>query len=257
MNAPNTRPIHVARCMLNVRGSNRLLTLLPADDYQRMLPKMEKRFLNQGDSVHQTGKPVSHVYFPLTAVFSVVVRMCDGETVEAATIGNEGMVGLPLFLGGQTSPNDAFAQIAGETMRMSADVLREETRRSAAFGNLLRLYAQGYLTQVSQSSACNRLHPVDQRLCRWVLMTHDRVGQDTLPLTQEFLAVMLGVRRASVSTAAAVLQKAGFIEYERGIIHVVDRDGLERGSCECYGVVRAELERLLCDAKPNTSRTIA
>jgi CRP-like cAMP-binding protein len=175
--------------------------------------------------------------------------MADGGQVEAATVGNEGMVGLPLFLGGETSTNDALAQVAGEAMCMSAAVLREEVQRSAAFTNLLCLYAQGYLTQVSQSSACNRLHPIDQRLCRWVLMTHDRVGLDTLPLTQEFLAAMLGVRRASVSTAAAILQKAGFIDYERGVVRVLDREGLERGSCECYAVVRAELERLLCEPK--------
>ena len=247
MNAPNNRALHTPRCALHVRGSNRLLASLPRDEYERVLPQMEKHSLCQGEILHETGKPLCHAYFPLTAVLSVVVRMSDGESVEAATVGNEGMVGLPLFLGGQTSTNHVFAQIAGEVMRMSRDVLREAIERSGAFPHLLGLYAQGYLTQVSQSSACNRLHPVDQRLCRWILMTHDRVGVDTLPLTQEFLATMLGVRRASVSTAAAILQKAGFIEYERGIIHVIDRHGMERGACECYSVVRCELERLLCE----------
>jgi CRP-like cAMP-binding protein len=234
-------------CVLNIRGSNRLLTLLPASQRQRLLAHMERLSMDKGRSVYDPLQPISHVYFPLGAVMSVVIDMEEGGSVEVATIGNEGMVGVPLILGAQTSTDRAFVQVAGEAMRMPHDVFRAELAPAGPFFQLMQLYAQGYISQIAQSSACNRMHPVDQRLCRWVLMTHDRVGLDTLSLTQEFIAMMLGVRRASVSTAAAMLQKAGLIEYDRGIIHVLDRAGLEAGSCECYGIVRKELERLLCE----------
>jgi CRP-like cAMP-binding protein len=156
------------------------------------------------------------------------------------------MAGIPLLLGAEMSPAQAFYQIPGESLRMSAQSFRAEIEKGGAFAAVLRRYAQGFLNQVSQSAACNRLHPVEQRLCRWILMSHDRTGGDEIALTQEFLAQMLGVRRATVSIAAGMLQKAGMISYTRGVIHVLDRPRLEESSCECYDVVRREYQRLLC-----------
>ena len=167
MDHSNVRPLHTPRCILNVRGSNRLLTLLPRSDYARIMQRMEPHCLTQGEVIYEAGKPLSHVYFPLTAVASVLVPMQDGESVEAATIGNEGMVGLPVFLGACTSTDDAVAQVAGEALRMTTSAFTDELHGKTHFADLLRLYAQGYITQISQSSACNRRHPVDQRLCRW------------------------------------------------------------------------------------------
>ena len=156
------------------------------------------------------------------------------------------MAGVPLLLGADRTPNKAFYQVPGQSLRMSAAAFNKEIADRGPFESVMRLHAQGFLNQVSQSTACNRLHAVEQRLCRWILMSHDRIDSDTIRLTQDFLAEMLGVRRASVSVVAATLQNAGFIRYRRGIIDVLDRAGLEEGSCECYGVVRKEYERLLC-----------
>jgi CRP-like cAMP-binding protein len=240
-------PLHTSRCLVNVRGSNRILQLLPPKDSERILGMMERVTLESRDTVQETGKPIEHAYFPLTCAMSLVIAMRDGDTVEAATTGNEGMVGVSLLMGATDSTVDAFAQVPGEALRMSRRALEAELRAGGVFPDLMRRYGEAYLTQVAQSAACNRLHPVEQRLCRWILMTHDRVGLDRLPLTQEYIATMLGVRRASVSITASVLQKAGLIHYVRGKIDVLDRAGLEHGSCECYDVVRKELERMLCD----------
>jgi CRP-like cAMP-binding protein len=172
--------------------------------------------------------------------------MDDGGTVEAGTIGNEGLVGVSVVLGADRSPVDAFTQIPGDYLRMATEAFRQELDRNGGFAAVMRRHAEAFYSQVAQSTACNRLHPVEQRLCRWLLMTHDRVGAEHLALTQEFLAIMLGVRRSTVTIAAGMLQKAGLITYHRGSIDVLDRIGLEEGSCECYARVRKQYERLLC-----------
>ncbi len=231
---------------LHIVGQNHLLQLLPDAERERLLFTMKRVTTEHGDVVFESNQPITHVDFPLYGVISIVVVMEEGGTAEVGTVGNEGMAGVPLLLGTERTPNKAFYQVPGETMRMSAAAFRKEIAARGPFESIMRLHAQGFLNQVSQSTACNRLHAVEQRLCRWILMSHDRVGGKTVRLTQDFLAQMLGVRRASVSVVAATLQKAGFIRYRRGIIDVLDRAGLEESSCECYAVVRKEYERLLC-----------
>ena len=233
-------------CSLHVPGTNWLLSLLPAAESEHVLPLLETMSLQRGALLFRADEPLTHVFFPLTAIGSLVITMDDGDTVEVGTVGDEGMAGVPLVFGADRSPAEAFAQVAGDVLRMTADAFREQMDRNGPFASIMRRFSQAFFSQVSQSTGCNRLHPVDQRLCRWLLMTHDRVGNDHLPLTQEFIAVMLGARRASVAVAAGMLQKAGMIRYRRGIVDVVDREALEEASCECYARVRAEYERLLC-----------
>ena len=227
-------------------GENRLLSMLPEDDRQRLVDSMQRLDTRHGDTLFRQHEPISAVDFPLHGVLSVVVVMEDGGVAEVGTVGNEGMAGIPLVMGIDHSPARAFYQVPGSAYRMPAQAFRAEMDKEGAFAKIMRLYAQAFLNQVSQSAACNRLHPVEQRLCRWILMSHDRSDGDRIALTQEFLAQMLGVRRATVSVAAGALQKAGMIRYNRGIIHVLDRERLEQSSCECYAVVRGEFERLLC-----------
>jgi CRP-like cAMP-binding protein len=230
---------------IHLSGRNRLLDLLPEGDRARVLPTMQRITGEFGEIVFERNAPLTFVDFPLGAVISVVVIMEDGAIAEAGTIGNEGMAGIPLLLNASSSPLQAFYQVPGDTLRMPAAAFNEELTRGGVFREVLQRYALGFMNQLAQSAACNRLHPVDQRLCKWILMSHDRVGSDTLLLTQEVLAQMLGVRRASVTVAAGMLQKAGFIRYSRGALTVLDREGLETASCECYTIVRTELERLL------------
>jgi CRP-like cAMP-binding protein len=233
-------------CTVHVPGKNRLLALLPAEEHEDVLPLLEKVSLQRRALLFGADEPLTHVFFPLTAIGSLVITMDDGDTVEVGTVGNEGLAGVPLVLGADRSPAEAFAQVAGDALRMRADAFRERMERNGLFANVMRRFSQAFFAQVSQSTGCNRFHPIDQRLCRWILMTHDRVGNGHLPLTQEFIAIMLGARRASVAVAAGMLQKAGMIRYHRGIVDVVDRAALEEASCECYARVRAEYERLLC-----------
>ena len=220
--------------------------MLPAADRRRIVDGMERVDTRHGELLFRQHEPIAAVDFPLHGVLSVVVVMEDGGVAEVGTVGNEGMAGIPLAMGTDHSPAQGFYQVPGSAYRMSAQAFRAEMDNGGAFAAIMRLYAQAFLSQVSQSAACNRLHPVDQRLCRWILMSHDRTGGDRIALTQEFLAQMLGVRRATVSVAAGLLQKAGLIRYNRGIINVLDRERLEASSCECYSVVRREFERLLC-----------
>ncbi|HYC46370.1 MAG TPA: Crp/Fnr family transcriptional regulator [Burkholderiales bacterium] len=230
---------------IHVRGRNRLLELLPGAERERLVAATERITTKFGDLVFERNEPIVVVHFPLCAVVSVAVVMEDGAVAEAGTVGNEGVTGLPLLFGGQRSPNRAFYQVPGEALRMPARMFVDELAKHGALREVVQRYAQAYLTQVSQATACNRLHAVEQRLCRWILMSHDRVGAEALPLTQEMIAQMLGVRRASVSVVAGRLQKAGLIRYNRGVITVLNRTGLESCTCECYRVVRTELERLL------------
>ncbi|MDQ5852480.1 MAG: Crp/Fnr family transcriptional regulator [Chloroflexota bacterium] len=224
---------------------NRLLAALPTEQRARLLEKLEPVSLRLKEIVYDVNQPISHVYFPNTGVFSLLTIMQDGAAVEVGTVGYEGMVGLPVFLGADSTPSQAFSQIPGESLRMAADVFKAEVANDGPLQGLLNRYTQGLFNQLAQSAACNRLHTVDERLARWLLMTHDRVGQETFPLTHEFMAHMLGVRRATVTVVAGRLQQAGMIRYSRGRITVVDRPGLEAASCECYGITRAEFERLL------------
>jgi CRP-like cAMP-binding protein len=189
--------------------------------------------------------PISHVYFPEDCVISIVGVMTDGSAVETASVGWEGMVGLPVFFGGESSPAQAFCQIPGETLRLDSGTLQREVARGSELRSILGRYAQAQFTQIAQTSACNRVHTMCQRCARWLLQTHDRVAGDDFPLTQRFLSQMLGVRRATVTEAARTLQHAGLITYVHGRVTVRDRRGLERASCECYAVIRREFERLL------------
>lgn len=231
---------------LHVSGRNCLLASLPQQEYELLAPHLERVSLGRAAVLFGRNQPITHAYFPLTAIASLVIALDDGGTVEVATVGNEGYAGVPLLLDADRSPTEAFTQIAGDYLRISASAFAAQMRTGGAFATAMRRYAQGFLTQISQSTACNRFHPIEQRLCRWILMTHDRVGEHHLALTQDFIAMMLGVRRASVAVAAGLLQKAGMIHYRRGDLEVVDRPQLEQSSCECYAVVRREYERLLC-----------
>ncbi len=230
---------------LYVRGENHLLASLSAREHDRFWPRLEKVSLDSKELVHEVDQPISHVYFPLTGVYSLLVVLEGGLAVEVATTGNEGMVGTPVFLGTDRSKTRAGSQIAGDSLRMKADAFRQEMRRAGPLHGLVQRYMQGLLTQVSQGAACNHLHTVEQRMCRWLLLTDDRVGTDGFSMTHEFLARMLAVRRPTVTDAAGILQKAGFIRYCRGRMTVLDRKGLETVACECYRVIAKEFDRLL------------
>ncbi|MEP6767807.1 MAG: Crp/Fnr family transcriptional regulator [Acidobacteriota bacterium] len=188
---------------------------------------------------------MSRVYSPRTAVALMVTTMEDGSTVEVVTVGNEGLVGFPVFLGTDSMPMEVFTQIDGEAVTLPAPVVKEASSNGGALRPLLARDTQALLSQIAQAGACNRLHPIDQRCARWLLMSHDRVPGDDFSLTQEFLSQMLGVRRATVTTAASILQRAGYIRYRRGRIQIADREGLEAASCECYRTIRSEYERLI------------
>jgi CRP-like cAMP-binding protein len=224
---------------------NRLLSELPASELESLLPFLEPVRLPQKTVLFEPLQPIEHVYFIEEGVASIVSLMSDLSSVEVATVGPEGMVGIPVYLGGISSPGQAFMQVPGSALRMRSRVLREELRRGAALSDMLGRYTQAMLTMISQASACNRLHSIDRRCARWLLATHDRVRGDTFDLTQLFLAQMLGVRRASVNEAATRLQDQGLIEYTRGRITVCDRPGLEAAACECYRIVSSEFDRLL------------
>jgi CRP-like cAMP-binding protein len=235
------KPLHPERN--GVR--NRLLGRLPAEDFQRVRPHLEAVDLKAGSPLYEPRVPFAHVYFPEAGVGSIVTLLDDGTETEVATVGPEGMLGLPVFLGAEWAPHKAFWQVAGTAWRLPVGALREEKRRGGALSEALSLYAQAFLTQLAQAATCNRRHQVKARCIWWLLNTHDRVDGDRFELTQEFLSRMLGVRRAGVTVAAGALQKAGLIRYARGWIEILDREGLETASCECYRLVRQEFERLL------------
>jgi CRP-like cAMP-binding protein len=224
---------------------NKILAALPGKEYDRLLPHLTPVSLPQGKTLYEMEDRIRYVYFVNTGVVSLVTHLKEGAGVEVGLTGNEGMVGIPIALGDDVSPNQAIIQIADGAMRMGADALREELKGGGLLQTLLLRYALALLKQVSQSAACNRSHHVAERLARWLLSCHDRVEGDELRLTQEFIAEMLGTRRAGVSEAAGILQGAGLIRYSRGHITVTDREGLEEFACECYGVVKAEYDRLL------------
>ncbi len=224
---------------------NRILARLPLAVLQHLKDHLTEVEAVPRDPIFEPNTPFEHVYFPETGVASLLTVLEDGAEVEVATVGYEGFVGLPAFFGARQSPGRAFWQIPGKGFRMDLATLREETTDGGPLTKMLNLYAQFFFTQVAQSATCNRLHSVEQRCARWMLMSHDRVEGDQFDLTQEFLAQMLGVRRTGVTETAGALQGEGLIRYSRGHMTIVDREGLERKSCECYRAVRAEMERLL------------
>jgi CRP-like cAMP-binding protein len=227
------------------RQPNQLLRALSAADYALIVPSLQRVALVAGETISSAKTRSRHVFFPETAVLSLIIVMSDGAAVEAATVGNEGIVGLAAFLGDGAMTTRCLTQIAGDAQRLPAIELVGAVARSPALGILLRRYTQAFINQLAQSVACNRLHSIDQRCARWLLMTHDRVGGgDSFDLTQEFLSYMLGVRREAVSGASHALQHLGIISYRRGHISVLDRPALERASCECYGDTRADYARL-------------
>jgi CRP-like cAMP-binding protein len=232
---------------------NRLLALLDSDTRQRMLPALTLISYELGRVLYEPNRVITHIYFPLTAVTSVLSEMTDGTTVEVATVGREGMVGLPIFLGDETTFLRTIAQIPGTALSMGRiDFLNLVEDKTSGLRRILLRYTQALFSQLAQQSACNRSHNMEERCARWILMTQDRVGHDEFPLTQEFLAFMLGARRASVTLAAGILARAGLIQYTRGKIQVLDRGRLEEASCECYGIIQREYERLIGKAERKT-----
>ena len=223
---------------------NRLLARLPRQEYQRLFPRLQPVQLALKYVLYEVRSSIDYAYFPNRGVISALTVMEDGRAIEVATIGDEGMVGLPLLVGAKTTANRMIVQVPGEALRMAEDVLREEVSRDSALRRLLVLYHTAFLAQVSQAVACNGLHSVYQRCCRWLLMTQDRAHSDVFPMTHEFLAEMLGVRRSTVSEVLEPFQEKGLIRYSRGRFTVLDRDGLMAGSCECYRRINEEFARL-------------
>jgi CRP-like cAMP-binding protein len=228
-----------------VPGQNRLLAALPGELQLRLLPRMEKVSLPIRQVLHEPNERLSHVWFPLSGVVSIVVILGDGTTVDAGSVGNEGMVGTAVFLGAECSPTRGFSQVAGQALKMPVDAFKRSLREFPELHDIAQRYTQGLINQMTQTAVCNHVHSVEQRMCRWLLMTQDRVGADEFHLTQEFLAQMLCIRRPSVTVAAGTLQKAGLIRYHRGRIRILERAGLERAACECYETVRRGFDRLL------------
>jgi CRP-like cAMP-binding protein len=223
---------------------NRLLARLPPDDHKRLLPHLKLVPLEFKQILYEARSPFDYAYFPSRGVVSALAVMEDGRAIEVATVGNEGMVGLPLLVGANTAANRVMVQVPGEALRMGEDVLRKEASRDSTMRRLLILYHSAFLVQVSQAVACNGLHSVHQRCCRWLLMTQDRAHSDVFQMTHEFLAEMLGVRRSTVSEVLEPFQEKGLIRYSRGRFTVLDRDGLMAGSCECYRRINEEFARL-------------
>ena len=224
---------------------NRLLALLPPDDYERLRPSLHAVSFSLGEVVYEFGGQLDYVFFPTTSIISLLYTMENGSSAEMGLTGNDGVVGIALFMGGGTMPNRAVVQSAGGALRMKAKILKDEFALGGKFQQLLLRYTQALITQISQTAVCNRLHSVEQQLCRWLLLSHDRLNTDELVMTQELIADMLGVRREGVTVAAGRLQDYGAISYVRGRIQILDRQKLEEAVCECYRVVKNEFKRLL------------
>jgi CRP-like cAMP-binding protein len=224
---------------------NHLLTALPGPVRDRWLLQLECVELALGDVIYESGATLSHVYFPTTAIISLLYVMGNGKSAEIAVVGNEGVVGISLFMGGKSTPSRAVVQSAGTGLRLRAGILEEEFDQGGPVRHLLLRYTQALLTQMAQTAVCNRHHSLDQQLCRWLLLSLDRLQGDELVMTQELIANMLGVRREGVTEGASRLQSAGLIRYARGRITVLNRTGLEKRTCECYAAVKKEYDRLL------------
>lgn len=224
---------------------NRLLAALPAEEYERLRPNLRPVSFTLGEVVYEFGGQLDYVFFPTTSIVSLLYTMENGSSAEMGLTGNDGVVGIALFMGGGTMPNRAVVQSAGGALRLKAKVMQDEFARGGTFQQLLLRYTQALITQISQTAVCNRLHSVEQQLSRWLLLSHDRVQADELIMTQELIADMLGVRREGVTVAAGHLQDIAAISYVRGRIQILDREKLEETVCECYLVVKTEFDRLL------------
>jgi len=230
---------------LNEPVQNRLLAALPPEEYERLAPQLQQVSFSLGQVVYEFGGQLDYVFFPTDSIVSLLYTMENGTSAEMGLTGNDGVVGIALFMGGGTMPNRAVVQSAGSAIRMKAKALQDEFALGGKFQQLLLRYTQALITQISQTAVCNRLHSVEQQLCRWLLLSHDRIQSDELVMTQELIADMLGVRREGVTVAAGHLQDSGAISYVRGHITILDREKLEETVCECYRVVKDEFDRLL------------
>lgn len=236
---------------------NHLLAALPESDFDRISPELELVPMPLGAALYESGAQLQHVYFPTTSIVSLLYVMEDGASAEIAVVGNEGILGFALFMGGETTPSRAVVQSEGHGYRLRSRLLKLEFNRAGPVMRLLLRYTQALITQMAQTAVCNRHHSLEQQLCRWLLLSLDRLSSNELNMTQELIANMLGVRREGVTEAAGNLQRAGLISYTRGHIEVLDRPQLEQQVCECYAVVKKEFDRLLSDIPPgNASKTI-
>jgi CRP-like cAMP-binding protein len=226
---------------------NHLLAALPHDQWQRWLPNLEHVKMPLGQVLYEAGSTLSHVYFPTTSIVSLLYVMQNGESAEIAVVGNEGVVGVSLFMGGESTSSRALVQSAGGGFRLTAELMKEEFHRAGPVLHLLLRYTQALITQMVQTAACNRHHSLDQQLCRWLLLSLDRLQGTEMVMTQQLIANMLGIRRDSASEGALQLHNAGLIDYSGGRIQVLDREGLEKRTCECYAAVKKEYDRLLPD----------
>ena len=238
-------------------NQNHLLAALPTAEFERLAAHLELVPLPLGEVLYEPGEQLQHAYFPTTAIVSLHYVTESGASAETAGVGNEGVVGISLFMGGDTTPSSAVVQTAGHAYRLESRRLKDEFKRGGLMQHLLLRYTQALITQVTQTAVCNRHHSVEQQLCRWLLLTLDRVDSRELVMTQELVASMLGVRREGITEAAGRLKHAGLISYRRGHISVLGRDGLESRVCECYAVVKKELGRLLSDVRHRQNATAA
>ncbi len=229
------------------RRTNRLLSLLSDDDYERLRPHLSHIVFDYKKSLYEASRPIDHVYFPIDGVASLVLTTAEGASAEVGTIGNEGLVGLPICLGDRDAPSSVYVQVPGTALAMDARLFRDELARNPALNLIMLRYAHAFFNQVAQSAACAHLHRVEQRCCRWLLMTRDRMPSGDFLLTHEFLGMMLGVRRTTVTDVMGSLQKAGLIRYRRGHVTILNQEALHRRTCECYDVSKLEFDRLLGD----------
>jgi CRP-like cAMP-binding protein len=230
-------------------SQNHLLAALPTAEFEALVAHLELVPMRLGQMLYEPGEQLQHAYFPTTSIVSLHYVMESGASAETAGVGNEGMLGVSLFMGGDTTPSSAVVQTAGHAYRLERRLLKQEFERGGLLQRLLLRYTQALLTQIAQTAVCNRHHSLEQQLCRWLLLTLDRLPSNELVMTQELVASMLGVRREGITVAAGDLQRAGYISYRRGHIAVLNRSGLEASTCECYAVVKKELNRLLSDVR--------
>jgi CRP-like cAMP-binding protein len=227
--------------------TNRLLSLLSDSDYERLRPHLSQVVFDYRKSLYEASRPIEHIYFPVDGLASLVITTADGASAEVGTIGNEGVVGLPVCLGDRDAPSSVYVQVPGTALSTDVRIFRSELERSPTLQLIMLRYAHAFFNQVAQSAACIHLHKVEQRCCRWLLMTRDRMPADDFLLTHEFLGMMLGVRRTTVTEVMGSLQKAGLIRYRRGHVTILDHEGLRQRACECYDISRLEFDRLLGD----------
>jgi CRP-like cAMP-binding protein len=239
------------------RRTNRLLSLLSDGDYERLRPHIAPVVFDYRKSLYEASRPIEQVYFPIDGVASLVVTTAEGASAEVGTIGSEGLVGLPIVLGDRVAPSSVYVQVPGTALEMDAGIFHRELERSPTLNLIMLRYGHAFFNQVAQSAACAHLHKVEQRCCRWLLMTRDRMPSGDFLLTHEFLGMMLGVRRTTVTDVMGILQKAGLIRYRRGHVTILDQEALQQRACECYEISKQEFDRLLGDTalEPRSDKT--